>query len=179
VSNKINPDDTATLLRRGMQLHQRLRHRIERQLQESGGQQQDQRERIDRHEREAGEGDAPQRRKNQRRARIGSEQPERFERDSGGERAGRIGREQHAVRDAGIPMAEIRGEAGHLRLIRVADEERCTAAKQRHDRDDRVVANISNHSQDVADAAHSDCWRCSLAAKARPVWCLPQPQRER
>jgi hypothetical protein len=76
-------------------------------------------------------------------------------------------------------VSEIRREAGHLRLICVADEERRTAGQHRHGRDDRIVSDVTNHCDHVADAAYSRRRRGLLAAKSRSIRRFPQPQRER
>ena len=62
-----------------------------------------------------------------------------FQRDAREQRAGRVGGQQHAVGDAGIAMAEIDGEARHLRLVGVADEERGQPGEQRHRDQDRLA----------------------------------------
>src|SRR6185503_10605726 len=81
-SHREHAEDTAAFFGRRMQLDQCLRHRVERQLQKSRGEQQYQRQRINRREREAAECNAPQRSKNQGGARIWSQQTERLECDT-------------------------------------------------------------------------------------------------
>ena len=61
---------------------------------------------------------------------LGGSQPRPFKQDAGEHRAGGIGREQHAVGHAGIAVTEVLGEAGHLRVVGVADKERREAGEQ-------------------------------------------------
>ena len=89
------------------------------------------RERIDAREREAGERAAPER----SRAAIADagcvrrKPPPALEQDAGEQRARGVGAEQQRVRGAGIAVAEVVREAGHLRLVAVADEERRRARR--------------------------------------------------
>ena len=64
----------------------------------------------------------------------------------------RIGREQHAVGRARVAVAEVGGEARHLRLVAVADEERRRAGEHRHRDDDRLAGDVAQGLHDVGHA---------------------------
>jgi len=115
-------DRAAAHLGRRIELHQRLRHRVEREFDEAGDEEDGQRERIARRKREAGQRQTPDHREYAGGARARLQQAAAFEDETGGQCTGCVGAEQHAVEEVCILLAEIVGEPGHLRLVGVADE---------------------------------------------------------
>ena len=75
-------------------------------------------------------------------------------------------------------MTEIMREPRHLRLIRVADEERGPSSQQRHRYDCRVGGNGAERIDDIGEAAHARRSR-GLLPKARAIGRAPQPQGQR
>ena len=73
-------------------------------------------------------------------------------------------------------MAEVAGEARHLRLVGVADQERGQPGEQRHRDQHRLRADVADGLHDVGEAAHGDAPRRGvLGADGR----LEQPEQQR
>ena len=53
-----------------------------------------------------------------------------------------------------VGMAEVMGESGHLCLVSIADEQRCTAREKRHRQDHAVLRDLVQRLPDIACAAH-------------------------
>ena len=69
-------------------------------------------------------------------------------------------------------MAEVLGEARHLRVIGVADEKRGAAGEQDHRNDDVMPADVARGLHDVGEAAHRAPRRSGAFAKARTEGAL-------
>ena len=158
--------------RRRMHLHQGLRHRVEREIEESRGEQQDERNWIRgclaRSPRciSTTTPSAPPH------SRARRSQPRTLQHETGSERTGGIGAEQHAVVVIRRGRDPMRGEFRHLCLVRAADENdappRAASSRRR-----AVAGDLAHDSRYVAEPR-------SIGASARrsaagTVWRLPQP----
>ena len=102
-----------------------------------------------------------------------------FQHDTRQQRAGGVRRQEHAVRDARIAVAEVLGEARHLRTVGIADEERRAPGQKRHRNNDGVFRDVADCVHDVGKAAHRPMRRRSANSEPRTVRRVHQPQDER
>ena len=76
-------------------------------------------------------------------------------------------------------MAQVVGEAGHLRVVGAADKKRGAAGEQDHRDDHPLPGDVAHGLHDVGQAAHRAWRRCHTLAKTRAVGRADHPDRKR